>query len=258
MTVYIQKENVEHRTLVNDTGSDIEQYEFAVIEPFAGIADEDIASAASGSFAVAENLEVQTDDLATSEDTFATLGQPVYFDPATSTFSDTYNATYYLVGYLVTVKDSNGVIVFEKQRYAVLDGDKNELAGEPFRKTVTLTAAAAATPVNILTAAEVGAGRKAYVDVMIAKVNGATAWTDATATIVKIQDTADTPIVGVTMAKAQLTGNAVLGLLSTGVTLAAPVSTGVGFTAAKGLDIVADAIFGAGSDLVVTVTGYIE
>lgn len=131
------------------------------------------------------------------------------------------------------------------------------MSGRPFRRTVTLTSAAAATPVNIVTAAEVAALEKVYVTSILLNVNGATPWTDATATIVTIQDTAASPVVGATFAKAQLTANAALGMLSAGCTLAAPILTGVGFTADKGLDIAADGNFAGGSNIVVTVCGFV-
>lgn len=131
-------------------------------------------------------------------------------------------------------------------------------AGIPFFHTAKLTAAAAATPVHVLPAAEVPAGKAAYIDKVLLNVNGGTAWTDVSATIVKLVDTAGSPILGVTFAKAQLTGNAVLDLASSGVTCANLVLQGTGFTAAKGIDIVADAIFAAGSDIYVTVFGFIK
>lgn len=134
-----------------------------------------------------------------------------------------------------------------------------KLSVVPFVRTAQLTAAAAAaTPVHVLTAADVGAGRKAFVTGMLLNVGGATAWTDDTGTVVALQDTADTPVNLLSAAKAQLTGNANLGLLSTGVTLGAPILTGVGATAAKGIDIVADDDFTAGSTINVTVFGFIS
>jgi len=266
MTVFINREDCEHVRIANDSGADVAQYEFAVVGPFAAIADEAIVSNAVGSFAVEEGIQFQTDDLQTSEDTFAIVGAPVYWDKTTGKFSDTLTEGYYRIGFVVLAKDGNGVIVVEKQRYATLIPATlvdiqaevtaiQALAGIPFKKTVTLTALAAGTPVDILTDAQVGAGKKAYVTSFLSKVNGATAWTDATATIVKIQDSSAT--VGVTVAKAQMTGNAILGLQSTGVTLGDAVVLGAGFTTAKGLVIVADANFTAGSDYVVTVTGFV-
>jgi hypothetical protein len=129
-------------------------------------------------------------------------------------------------------------------------------SGLSFRSTKTLTSAAASTPVEILSAATVGAGRKAYVTSILLTVNGATAWTDSTGTVVTIQDTNGTPVLGASFAKANLTGNAVQSHLSASV-LSAPILTGVGFTTAKGLTISADSDFDAGSDIIATVCGFI-
>lgn len=133
-------------------------------------------------------------------------------------------------------------------------------SGIPFYKAVTLTSAAANTNVDILTSAEVIAmksGGVVVVTSLLLKVNGATAWTDSTGTVVTIQDKAGSPVLGASYAKAQLTGNAILNLTDTGLTLSAPISTGVGFTADKGIDIVADSDFDAGSDIVVSISGYV-
>lgn len=129
--------------------------------------------------------------------------------------------------------------------------------GHPFRKTVTLTSAAAATPVEIVPAADVGAGKKVYVTDFLVAVDGAVAWSDDTGTVVNLQDDAGTPVVGAEIAKAGLTASALLGKLSTNVTLGDAIALGEGFTEAKGLDVAADDDFTAGSDLVVTVSGFI-
>lgn len=128
----------------------------------------------------------------------------------------------------------------------------------PFTATATLTAAAAATPVDIVAAASVPASKKIYITNMLLAVNGGTAWTDVTATVVTIQDSAGAPVLALTAAKAQLTANAVLNLTSTGITLAAPIITGVGLTAQQGITIKGDANFAAGSDIVVTISGFIK
>lgn len=289
-TVYVEKEKCDHIMIANDTGADLAQKEFAVVGPFAAVADTIVLEDAVGSFHVEEGIQIQTDNLEDGEDTFATIGQTVYFNTTTGKFSDTSTAGYYIVGYLVTVKDSAGVILFEKTRYAILmpaslvdiqaEVDAVEvdvlalqtatdttlpaaiaatanLAGKPFRKVATLTSALATTPVDILTDAEVGAGKKAYITSFLAVVNGAVAW-EGDGTIVTVQDTNGTAVVGITMAKAQLTSAALLDLLATGVTLGDAVALGTGFTAAKGLVIVADDAFGTGgSDIVVTVCGFI-
>jgi hypothetical protein len=119
-TVYISKEDNDHVRFVNDTGAALVQYEATVVGPYAAVADEAIASTAVGSYHVEEGIEVQIADLVTSEDTFGTPGQAVYFDPTSGDFSDTETAGYYLWGYLKTAKNSDGMIVVEKLRYAVL------------------------------------------------------------------------------------------------------------------------------------------
>jgi hypothetical protein len=127
----------------------------------------------------------------------------------------------------------------------------------PFSVTLTLTAALAVTPVHIVPVASVPTGKKVYVTDILLKVNGETAWSDATGVGVNIQDTSATPVVGASVAKADLVGNAKIGKESASCVLAAPIVLGTGFTADKGLDISADKNFTAGSDIVVTVTGYI-
>jgi len=162
-------------------------------------------------------------------------------------------------GYVVEVNDAQGVAIemsFDSALNASLVAGgvatAFALAGQPFRRTVTLTSAAAVTPINILTDGEVGSGKKAYVTNVLGKVNGATVW--ATTATVVVEDTAG--VDGVTYAVAGMTANALLGLTSANVTVAAPVSTGVGFTTAKGLQIAGNAN-GTGSDFIVTVTGFI-
>jgi hypothetical protein len=268
MKVYIEKEMCDHVRIKNETGADIDQYQFAIVGPYAAVADEDIADDAVGSFHVEEGIQIQTDELHAAQNTFATIGNPVYWDPATETFSDTLTATYYLVGYLLQVKNSDGMIVFEKERYAKVvpaslvdiqaEVDAAEVsiaaitaeAGIPFKATATLTSAAGATEVVLLADAKVPAGKKVYLHSIFASVDGATEW--ATVTKVSVKDSAD--VEGASFAVADLLANANLTIAD--ATLADPIAQGTGFTAAKGLVIVADAN-GTGSNLIVTVFGYI-
>lgn len=118
--VYIERERNDHVRYVNDSGAAVAKYDFAIVGPYAAVADEIIASAAVGSWHVEEGIIIQTDTLKTGELTFGTAGDPVYFDATLLQFSDTSTAGYYLVGYLNTAKDANGVIRFEKLRYAEL------------------------------------------------------------------------------------------------------------------------------------------
>lgn len=167
-------------------------------------------------------------------------------DPIASVCNDNF-------GELYTAKASDAIAIASAQADATLALS----AGTPFRVTGTLTAASAGTAVHVLPAATVGAGNKAYLTHMILAVNGATPWTDVTATLVKVQDTNGTPLIGPTVLKALLIANAVVGLTSLTVTLGNAVARGTGFTTAKGLDIVGDANFAAGSDIYVTLIGYI-
>jgi len=268
MKVFIEKERCDHVRIANDTGADLEQYEFGVIGPFAAVADEIVLDGAVGSFHVEEGIQIQTDELHAAQNMFATVGAAVYWDPATETFSDTLTATYYLVGYLLQAKNSDGVIVFEKERYAKLvpdslvdiqeEVDAAELsiaaitaeAGIPFKATATLTSTAGATEVVLLADAKVPAEKKVYLHSIFASVDGETEWTGVIEVLVK--DSAD--VEGASFAVADLIANANLTIAD--ATLADPIAQGAGFTAEKGLEIVADAN-GTGSNLIVTVFGYI-
>lgn len=128
--------------------------------------------------------------------------------------------------------------------------------GVPFSAQGTLTAAAAGTAVILIPDGIIPAGAKIFVTSWFVSVSGATAWTDATATIVKIQDNAAAAIL--TFAKAGLTANAMLVPGSGNTTLAAALTAQSGLTAGRGLQVVADANFAAGSDLKVFVRGYIK
>jgi hypothetical protein len=281
-TVYIQQEDVDHVRLNNNTGSALVQYEFTVIGGLALVADEAIASSSVGSFHYQDGLTLQIEDFVAGEGTFGTVDAAVYWDPSSGNFSDTSTSTYYQVGIVKTIKNSNGVVEMVKFKnvslvgtvesditaletavnttipaaYTAADTAQLALAGKPFFKVATLTSAAAATPVDILTDVQVDTGTVFITDFLL-NVNGGTAWTDTTGTVVTVQDTNGTPVVGITAAKAQLTGNAILDLLSTGITLGDAIIDGTGFTATKGLQIVADSDFDAGSDIIVTVSGYV-
>ena len=137
---------------------------------------------------------------------------------------------------------------------AVTDGLAKD-PGMPFRKTVKLTSALATTAVEIIPDADVAAGKCVYPTSLYANVDGDDVWA-GTGSVVKIQDTAG--VAAITFTKGQLTANAQLAFLSTGVTLGDGIKDGTGMTAAKGLEIVADGTFETtGSDLIVTITGFI-
>lgn len=131
-------------------------------------------------------------------------------------------------------------------------------AAIPFHKVVSLQALSAATPNEILADAAIPTGRKVYVTHFHFKVNGATAWSGGTLTTVKIQDSNGTPVVFATVAVAALTANALLVLNTTNVTLGSAFSIGSGGTASKGLVLVGDNNAGAGSDLYLSISGFIK
>jgi hypothetical protein len=124
-----------------------------------------------------------------------------------------------------------------------------------FSRTCTLTSAAATTPVNCLTDAEVPAGKRAYLLGWHAKVNGATPW--ATTATCWIRDTAGTSNNFITLAVAALTGNAFIADHSANVTQNSPYAIETGGTADLGIEVACDAN-GTGSNLVVTVYGVIK
>lgn len=159
-------------------------------------------------------------------------------------------------GYVVEYDSKTLSAVIECEFDNNADAEKSSILpfGTPFKATATLTSAAAATPVTLLADANVPAGKKVYITGFFAKVNGATVW--ATTANVYVKDNAGSPVTAITMAVAALTANAFVGLTTTNITVADPVALNTGLTAAKGLQLVANAN-GTGSDLVVTVTGFI-
>lgn len=116
---FAQKPGDNHPYLVNDTGADLDQGEFAVIAGQSVVADADIVSAAGGTFDATDGDEIQTTDLHASQNTFGTAQAAVYWDPTSKTFSDTKAAGYYKVGYVKEIKASL-VIVFTRKRWAEL------------------------------------------------------------------------------------------------------------------------------------------
>ena len=123
-------------------------------------------------------------------------------------------------------------------------------------RTVKLTAAAAGTAVPIVANIEIPTGQKFYLSYFIINVNGATAWTDATATKVSIWTTDGTTTELVKVLKAQLTANVINMVNTASLTIDNTVLQGTGVS--QGIMIKADANFGAGSDIYVTVFGKIK
>jgi hypothetical protein len=162
-----------------------------------------------------------------------------------------------------------GEVVFDSQLQALYVGDGATAGGKllaawpsylspgiQFEVSGTLVAASAATPVILIADSLIPAGKAVYINWWMVSVSGATAWTDVTATLVKIQDTA--AVAAITFGKAGLTAKAILVPGSANTTYADLIPAQSGLTASKGISVIADAIFANGSDLKVTVGGYIK
>lgn len=258
MKLYTRSERADDFRLKNTTGGALTEGDLVVLGGVAMVANESIASNAVGCFGALHGgftMEAAAADLKSGEDTFATENQAVYFDSVTGKLSDTVTQGYYLLGLLQADKTASGIVFITVEPHLVTLADAN---GDFAMGVATLTAAAAAAGVEVIPDAQVPAGKKFYPLGALLSVGGTTAWTDVTATILTLQDTAGTPVVAVTYAKAQLTSQAQLVFGSTGVTLATPVRTGVGLTAAKGLRLAGDANFAAGSDITITAYGVIK
>lgn len=266
-TIYTEYESEVGSRLQNMTGGDLIENQFVVMGGKCLKATEAIASLAVGGFEKLYGKKAQADTFVAGEATWATGELPVYWKPATGEFSNTSTIGYYLVGYTKEAKTGSSVTfnivdpVIVASDVATLQGiveEITELSGRAFVKTVTLTSALATTPVSIVANADVTGTKKVYITDVMVRVNGAANWA-GTGTVVTIKDTNGAAVTAVSLAKAQLTANTTLFKHSTGVTLAPPVLLGTGLTAAKGIVIVADGTFEtSGSDLVVTVVGYIK
>lgn len=244
-----------------------------IVMEYAGIAND-----AKGRIAMLDSDTIVSTAQINAKDTFG-VGRPIYFLPggssAAGTLEDSAASGAVAIGTITAEQGSAGAmtaISFRpypqivddyggyNTRITAVEGVVASLAadpGVPFRKTVKLTSAAATVPVEIIAAADVGAGKSIYITSLYANVNGGDAWA-GTGTVVKVQDTAESPVAAITFAKAQLTANAQLMFGSTGVTLGDGIKDGTGMTEAKGLEILADGTFEAsGSDLIVTVCGFI-
>ena len=121
LNVFIEKIDADVLFLTNNTGVDINQYDFLVLENYAAIAMEEVANGASGPFRVADGTIFQAagaTGLKAGEDTFATRGQEVFYDPVARRLSDTATVGYYAVGKLNAVKTSGNMIKVDKYRFA--------------------------------------------------------------------------------------------------------------------------------------------
>jgi hypothetical protein len=268
------KLSVKAVKVTNTLGRIIKMGELVYISPWFGNALEDIAIAGSGYIGIDHEREIYTEQI-TITDTFA-VDATVYFlsggSSAAGTLEDSAASSAVAVGTITAIGGTAGAhtsVTFKPfvqkadlagidTRLTALEAVPAAFGGKPFRRTAVLTSALATTPVDFLTSAQVGAGKKVYITDVDASVGGTAVWA-GTGTVVLVRDKAASPVTAITFAKAQLGSQAQLGKHSAGVTLATPVRTGVGMTAAKGIEVVADGTFETtGSDLTVTITGFID
>ncbi len=132
----------------------------------------------------------------------------------------------------------------------------NDLVTESqFMVTGTLQSANASTPVILLPESVIPAGKKAYVQGFIAKVNGATNW--VTTTDVYVSDTNVSPNKFITFDAVHLNGNEVFYVGANHVTIENAFALGSGGAVGKGIQIYGNTN-GSGSDFVVTIWGVIK
>lgn len=127
-----------------------------------------------------------------------------------------------------------------------------------FARTATLKAAEAGTRVALLPEAELAAGERAYPVGFFMVLAGEEAWSGGTGTRIFLADSGTDLIYRFASiaASALVPGNFITPSAE-GVTLEAEFGLALGGRLGKGIDILADGNFEAGSDLSVTVYGYI-
>jgi len=265
-------------TVTNNLGRTAVYGEIVNLDGMYGIVMEHdgIANGATGRIYVLQPDTLISTAQINTADTF-TAGQPIYFLSGGAVAAGTLEAdaggSAVAIGTIESAKGAPGAhtsVSFRPYSQVVNYGgyntrltaaegfiaDLQKGPGIPFRKTVTLKSADATTAVEIIADTAVGTGKCVYITGFYANVNGSDAWAGA-GNNVTIADTAASPVAAITFAKAQLTTNAQLMFGSTGVTLGDGIKDGTGMTATKGLTIVGDGAFTAGSDLIVTITGFI-
>jgi hypothetical protein len=235
-----------------------------------------IAHGATGRIAMLDSDFIVSTAQINAADTFV-IGQPIYFlaggSSAAGTLEDSADGGAVAIGTITGEQGTGGAQTAVSFRpysqivdyggydtrldavEAVVDGLQED-PGIPFRKTVKLTSAAAETPVSIISDAAVGTGKSVYITGFYANVNGAVAWS-GTGNNVIVRDRAGTPVAGITLPDSILTADAQLMFGSTGVVLGDGIKDGTGMTPAEGIEIVGDGAFSAGSDLIVTIVGFI-
>ena len=268
----------EQVTVTNDLGRTAVYGEIVLLDGMYGIVMEHdgIADAATGRIYV-----LQPDTLISTaqinKDSEFVAGDAIYFKAggsgAAGTLEDSAADSAVAIGTIESAKGTSGAhtsVSFRPYSQVVNYGNYNNRLtaaegfiadlkndpGIPFRKTVTLKAADATTPVSIIADAAVGTGKCVYITGFYANVDGGTDWS-GTGDNVIVRDRASSPVSAITLPDSILKGNAQLMFGSTDVDLGDGIKDGTGMTTATGLEIVGDDVFSDGSDLIVTITGFI-
>ena len=109
----------ENKVYVNSSGADLLQGAFTVLDgKICGVVDLDSLASASISLTVDDKLEILTSNINASAG-FGTRGDKVYFDETALEFTSIAAGGLREVGFIITPKDSNGLIRF--QMYNVVE-----------------------------------------------------------------------------------------------------------------------------------------
>ncbi|KKK99744.1 hypothetical protein LCGC14_2629670 [marine sediment metagenome] len=114
----------------NESGSHIKvpsadqaytQYDMCVSLPWCGIVDNGVAVGDGFNMHVTEGIQADTKQLEAGA-SFTVFGQEVFYNTVTKLYTDHEDAGLYVVGYVITPTDANGIMRFEKRRY-VIEGE---------------------------------------------------------------------------------------------------------------------------------------
>lgn len=103
---------------------DYTQYDMIIVphtppeSAWCGIMDHGVAEDEDTTMHVTEGIQIDSLQIAPAS-TFTVFGQQVWYDPITKLYSDTEDAGLWLVGYVIIATNTQGVMRFEKRRYAV-------------------------------------------------------------------------------------------------------------------------------------------
>lgn len=110
--------------LIPEADQDYAQYDFSVIPHtpadtgFCGVVLNGVVTGSPYTIRETEGIQLDTDNLETGA-LFTVFGQQVWYDPINKVFTDTEDAGLWLVGYVIIPTNAQGVMRFEKRRYAI-------------------------------------------------------------------------------------------------------------------------------------------